>query len=90
MSFVEKRDAKGVPTKATKRFGKQKEICFTPFRGETYVHISDIGRNKCVTLSAKEFYELTAVMDDLNRYHNRFHPSVSFFLFLFFASLMFD
>ena len=41
MSFVGKRNVKGEVVKASIKFGKNKEVCFTPFNGATYVHLAD-------------------------------------------------
>ena len=41
MSFQEKRTDNGVICKSSVKFGKNKELCFTPYKGRTYAHLSD-------------------------------------------------
>lgn len=74
------KNSSGVVIKAIKQLGKQKYLSVTPFRGRTYIHVSDVQRNKCVSFSINEFHQLLANMKGaVQEYHNKFYPSVSFF-----------
>lgn len=85
-SFSEKRDYKNEITKAPTKFGKQKEMCITPFNGGTYVHISDMRKcyfspngkfdhtkSKSISFNMEEIEQLQKLLRKLDYYHEIFN-----------------
>ena len=48
------------------------ELCVTPFRGHTYIHIMDNFKDKSVSLSHRDFVKVIDTIDKVNEYHQLF------------------
>jgi hypothetical protein len=87
-SFTEKRSYDNRIVKASSQFGKNKEICITPFNGRTYVHISDkkgcfnspggkfdFSKSKSITFNKDEIEELRKLLLRVEHYADIFNST---------------
>jgi hypothetical protein len=78
MAFIERKDFQNRLTKVATKIGRNKEVCITPFRGDTYIHLTDLGKGKSVSLSLSEFKQLVDFAPTLIMYDETFHSKVSY------------
>ena len=102
MSFQIKTAYNGDAIKATAKFGKSKEICFTPFNGNLYCHLSDkkhcfdspggkfdVSKSKNVSFNVNEIKELIPLLQSTSTiYELCFKSKVRCFFFYFLVLYM--
>ena len=71
MSFAEKRNSEGKVVKATIKNGRI-ELCVTPFRGHTYIHVTDCYKDKSVSLCYRDFLKVCDNLDKIKEYNQLF------------------
>lgn len=93
--FREKRNSQNQVVKASTKFGKNKEMCVTPFNGDTYIHISDmkqcfsptgkfdLSKSKSISLKKSEMEELVGLHKMVDHYNQLFWQDKVILLILF-------
>lgn len=69
--------------RASQRFGKLKKLDVTPFKGDLYIHLSDVKRSKSVSLNSSEFMEMMGLMPIIRTYINEMFPVSDLIVCLF-------